>query len=102
MKKYVKGDNVFVRKGKDRGKTGKILAVYPREQKIVVEGINLRKRHIRPRRAGQKGQIVQIPGRIFWANILVVCPNCKKPSRIGVTTDGSQKKRVCNKCKVAF
>ena len=102
MRKIKKGDSVYIAKGRDRGRTGKVLSVFPKEAKVIVEGINIKKRHVRPRRAGEKGQIVQVPGRFPWANARVVCPHCKKSARLGFIIHDGQKFRICKKCKGEF
>lgn len=97
------GDKVFIRKGKDRGKTGKIIQVFPERDKVVVEGINMMKRHIRPQRRGEKGQVIEFSCPISVANVTFLCPKCEKQTRIGVKAvqepSGKTKKmRVCKKC----
>ena len=97
-----KGDIVYIAKGKDRGKTGKVLAVFPELLKAVVDGINIKKRHVRPRRMGEKGQVVQVPGRGSLANLRPICANCKKSTRVRYSADGGKKSRVCQKCGIEF
>lgn len=93
-----KGDTVKIISGKDRGKSGKVISALPREGKITVESVNIKKKHLRPRKQGQKGQIVQKPAAIFASNAMLICPACGKPTRIGKKTTGSKKFRVCKKC----
>ena len=97
--KIKKGDNVIVLKGKDRGKKGKVQKVFPKEGKLVVEGVNMRKKHLKPKRAGEKGQIVQLAGTIFVSNVGLVCPKCQKPARLGFKMQGLKKYRFCKRCK---
>lgn len=78
-----KGDTVMVRLGKDKGKTGKVLAVHPRENKVTVEGINIVKKHQKPNRAHPQGGIVEITKPIFVSKVGIVDPATKKPTRIG-------------------
>ncbi len=85
--------------GKDRGKTGKVLKVVSEDKKVVVEGLNIIKKHNRPRREGEKGQRVEIPRAIDVSNVMVVCPKCGKTSRIGYKETGGEKFRFCKKCK---
>ncbi len=99
MEKIRKGDMVKVTSGKDRGKTGTVLQVLPRLGRLLVEGVNLRKRHERPQRQGQKGQIVQVSMPINRSNVLVVCPSCKVPQRTARLTSEGKTVRVCRKCK---
>ena len=96
--KLKKGDNVKIISGKDRGKIGKITLALPKEGKIVVEGVNIKKRHLRPRKQGQKGQVIQISAPFSVSNAMIVCPNCKKTTRIGKKEAGSKKSRICKKC----
>lgn len=96
--KVKKGDTVLIISGKDKGKTAKILKSIPKDQKILVEGVNLKKKHVRPRREGEKGQIVQLPAPINVSNIKIVCPKCGKATRVGYKTEKDIKSRVCKKC----
>lgn len=93
-----KGDNVIVTAGKDRGKSGKILQVMPKEGKVVVQGVNMLKRHQRPRKQGEKGQIFSKEAPLDSSNVMVVCPTCTKPTRVGSSLKGDGKTRVCKKC----
>ncbi len=89
-----KGDTVEVITGKDRGKRGTVTQVFPREERVVVDGVNIVTKHIKPR-AGKKGERVQFPGKIHVSNVMLVCPHTDKPTRIGYkVTDGGQKVRV--------
>ncbi len=98
-----KGDNIKILSGNDKGKQGKVIAVFPREARIVVEGMNMRKRHMRPRKQGQKGEIVRIPGAFPASRAMVVCPKCSSASRIKYSfDDGGKKMRVCGACKSAL
>ena len=96
--KIKKGDTVLIISGKDRGRKGKILEVFPKENRILVEGINLRKKHQRPRRTGEKGQIVELPASIDIANVKLICPKCGKATRVGYKISGGKKYRICKKC----
>jgi len=96
--KIRKGDNVKIISGKDRGKTGKITHFFPREDKVVVEGVNIHKKHSRPKKQGQKGQIIQMPMPIHVSNAMIVCKVCGKTTRVGVKTTEKEKIRVCKKC----
>ena len=97
--KIRKGDEVTVIAGKDRGKSGKVLHVFPAANKILVEGIFIRKKHQRPRKAGQKGEVVSLPTPIHASNVLVMCKNCGKGSRVGWSVVGDKKVRACKRCK---
>lgn len=80
----------------DRGKKGKVLAVSPKEGKVIVEGINMVTKHVRPRKMGEPGGIVKAEGAIYASKVMIVCPKCGKPTRIGhkVYPDGT-KDRIC-------
>jgi len=96
-----KNDTVKILSGKDRAKTGRVLKVVPDEERVVVEGINVRKKHRRPRRQGEKGQTIMIPMPIHVSNVMLVCPSCSKPTRAKRTPagGGARKLRICRKCK---
>lgn len=96
--KLKKGDNVLIISGKDRGKTGKILRVFPKERKVLVEGVSLRKKHARPRRANEKGQVLTMPSPIDVSNVKLICSSCGKPTRVGYKIGGDRKFRVCKRC----
>lgn len=96
--KIKKGDNILVIAGKDKGKTGKVLRAFPREDKVLVEGVNFIKKHVRPRRAGEKGQIITMPSPIHISNIKLICPNCGRPARVGYKLEQDKKFRICKKC----
>jgi len=93
-----KSDTVLIISGKDRGKKGKVIKALPKENKIVVEGVNLRKKHTRPRRQGEKGQIVEIAAPFDVSNVKLICPKCKKPTRVGYRVLEKNKFRICKKC----
>lgn len=93
-------DMVRILTGKDRGKTGKVIQVFPQLRQVVVEGINTMVKHVKAPKSNEKGQKVEFNGPIDISNVMVVCPSCNKPSRIGSTTDAAGKKsRVCRRCK---
>ncbi|MBI1961008.1 MAG: 50S ribosomal protein L24 [Candidatus Liptonbacteria bacterium] len=96
--KLKKGDIVKILRGKDRGATGKILQAIPTRDRVVVEGANVRKKHSRPRRRGQTGQIVSVTHAIPASAAQIICPSCKKPTRVGYRTDDGTKRRVCRAC----
>jgi len=96
--KIRKGDNVIMLGGKDRGKTGKVLIVLPKDSKVVVEGLNQVKRHVRARKQGQKGQIISKERAVPVSSVALVCKSCGKPTRIGYKIDGNNKIRICKKC----
>ena len=92
-----KGDSVIVITGKDSGKKGKVLACYPAKNRIVVEKVNMIKRHKKPRSAQDKGGIIEREGTIDVSNVMLLCPVCGKPTRIKNTLQDGKKVRVC-KC----
>ena len=93
------GDNVIMLSGKDRGKDGKILNAFPKEGKVVIEGLNLVKRHRRARRQGQKGEVVSVPRSVAVSSVMLICRHCKKPSRMSMKHEGKKTIRVCKKCQ---
>ena len=100
--KIRRGDTVKVLLGKDRGKTAKVLAIFPREERVLVEGVNMVSKHIRPRRAGEKGQRVSVAAPLALSNVQLMCPACKKPTRVGVKREGDRRERVCKKCQTVI
>ena len=91
------GDNVVVITGKDAGKQGKVLACFPKKNRIVVEGVNIISRHTKPRSAKEAGGIIKKEGTIDVSNVMVVCPECGKPTRVKHSEVDGKKVRVC-KC----
>ncbi len=98
--KIRKSDTVQIIKGKDKGKRGRVLKVFSKKDKLIVEGLNLLYKHVKPRRQGEKGQRIQFPAPIHVSNVMFVCPKCSRPIRLGykILTDG-RKVRWCRKCK---
>jgi len=96
--KIKKGDEVKILLGKDRGKTGKILRVFGKKDKVMVEGINLYKRHVRKMDQAEGG-IIEISKPVNISNVALVCPGCKKSVRSGYRIEGGNKIRICRKCK---
>ena len=86
--------------GKDRGKTGKVFSVLFKagKRKIVVEGLNKIKKHQRPRKQGQKGQIIEVERPVDISTVQLICVSCGKPTRVGHQIEGQNKTRVCRKC----
>lgn len=100
--KIRKGDTVKMLSGKDRSKTGKVLKIIPRENKLIVEGLNLIKKAVRARKQSQKGQIISKPRAIDVSKVMLICPSCNKPTRVGFGFEGGEKARLCKKCKSSF
>ena len=98
-----KGDTVVVLSGKDKGKKGKVLEVSPKEQKVIVEGLNMVTKHVKPRRQADAGGIVKAEGALYACKVMAVCPKCGKPTRLGhkIKEDGS-KARVCKLCGAEY
>ena len=96
--KIRKGDNVQVLSGNDKGKTGEVLEVIPGTNKVIVKGINIRKKHVKPRKQGEEGGIIPVECAIHASKVNVVCPKCGKATRIGYEIEKDQKVRVCKKC----
>ena len=93
-----KGDTVQVLAGNDKGKTGEVLEVIPKDSKIVVKGINVRKKHIKPRKQGEEGGIIPVECAIDSSKVNVVCPKCGKTTRIEYKVEDNKKVRICKKC----
>ena len=87
--------------GKDRGKKAKILAVMSESGKVVLEGLNMVKRHTKPRKQGQSGQIINKERAVSAASVAIICKSCDKVTRVGYSIDGNTKIRICKKCKSA-
>lgn len=100
--KIKKGDKVQIMRGKDKGKTGKVLRSLPTEHKVVVEGLNIRFRHLRPQKANEKGQRVEFSAPIPVSNVMLVCPDTSKPTRVGYVLDNDTKSRRSAKSKKAI
>jgi len=93
-----KGDNVKVTAGKDKGTKGKVIRVIPEKGRVAVEGINLYKKHVRPKKQGEKGEIVDVARPIDISNVSIICPSCSKQTRIRKEREGKDVIRYCKKC----
>jgi len=100
MLKIKRNDTVYVLTGRDKGKKGKVLRAVPGESRVLVEGVNLVKKHKRRTQTDQQGGIVSIESSIDISNLMLLCKHCNKPVRVGVKVlnDGA-KVRVCKQCK---
>ena len=96
--KIKKGDNVVVMAGQDRSKTGRVLKVFPKTGRLVVEGVNLRKRREKTKKAGKPGQVVESPAPFAAAKVMIKCPHCDRGRRIGMRQEDDKKLRVCRQC----
>lgn len=95
-------DTVKIMIGKDSGKTGKVTQVLPREGQVVVEGLHKIKKHMRPQKQSEKGQILEFSAPLPAANVQLICPKCNKITRVGFRVlDNGKKERKCNKCNEA-
>ena len=96
-----KDDTVLVISGDDKGKKGKVLEVSPKEGKVIVEGLNMVKKHVKPRKMGDPGGIVEAEGALYASKVQVICPACKKPTRVGYkrVQDDNGKVRSVRVCK---
>jgi large subunit ribosomal protein L24 len=101
MNKIKTGDSVKVLSGKDRGKTGSVVQILTNNKTnqtyVVVDGVNLRKKHLRSRAAGQQGQIIELPAPLHISNVMLIDPSSKKPTRVGIKVDGDKKTRVAKR-----
>lgn len=96
--KIKKGDQVLIMSGKDKGKKGKVIKAIPDSFSVIVEGANMKKKHRRPRKSGEKGQMVHISSPLNVSNVKLICTKCGKPARIGYKLTGEKKYRICKKC----
>lgn len=96
--KFKKGDQVQIMSGKDRGKTGTVSTVIKDKDRVIVADLNMLKKRSKPRRQGQKGETLMVARPIPAANVMYVCKNCKKPTRLGARVEGGKKVRYCKKC----
>lgn len=99
--KIKKGDIVKIIKGKDNGKSGKVLKTVPGTNKVLVEALNLFKKRVKPKKQGEKGETIVVSRPVPVSNVMLVCPNCKAATRVGYVIEGEAetKKRFCKKCK---
>jgi len=97
--KIKKDSTVLIISGKDKGKKAKVLEVFPRQNRIVVEGVNVVRKHRRPKSEKEKGQIVELSKPIDASNVKLVCPKCNQATRIGYKLTEKGKYRICKKCK---
>ncbi|MBQ8134161.1 MAG: 50S ribosomal protein L24 [Clostridia bacterium] len=97
------GDTVVVLSGSEKGKKGKVIAVSPKEGKVIIEKVNLVSKHVKPRRMGDQGGIVEAEGAMYASKVQIVCPRCGKATRIAhkILEDGG-KERICKKCGEAL
>jgi large subunit ribosomal protein L24 len=97
--KFIKGDPIIVTAGKDKGRKGKIDRVIPKEGKVLVQGVNMYKRHMKKRDERNPGGITDFSRPLPVANVALVCPKCGQRTRIGYLVTGGEKTRICRKCE---
>ena len=93
-----KGDTVKILSGNDKGKTGEVIDVIPKTEKIIVKGVNIRKKHVKPRKQGEEGGIISVECAIHSSKANVVCKKCNKATKVGYVMEKDEKVRVCKKC----
>ncbi len=93
-----KDDTVIVLSGNDKGTKGKVIAVSPEEGKAIVEGVNVQKKHMKPRKQGETGGIIDVEGAVYASKLQLFCDNCGKGVRAQYKTENGKKIRVCAKC----
>lgn len=97
MIKFKTGDTVKVTAGKDKGREGKIERIFPEDQKVIVPEVNMYKKHVKGSQ-GQKGGIFDLPRPLAFSKIALICPKCKKQTRVGFSVLKDEKVRICKKC----
>ena len=98
-----KGDTVRVLSGKDKGMEGEVIRAYPSKNRVIVEKVNMVKKHMRPTQQNPKGGISEMEATIDASNVMLVCPECNKPARVSkVKDEKGNVQRVCKKCKKTF
>ena len=100
--KIRKDDKVVVISGRDKGKEGTILSADPKNNKVIVEGVMVATKHHKPRKQGEEGGIIKMETPIYASKVMVVCPKCGKPTRVGHTVVDGKKTRACKKCGASF
>jgi len=93
-----KDDKVVVLSGKDKGKEGKVLSADPKAGKLIVEGVNVASKHVKPKKQGEQGGIIKMETPIYACKVMVVCPKCGKPTRVAHKLESGKSVRVCKKC----
>ncbi|HSR88827.1 MAG TPA: 50S ribosomal protein L24 [Candidatus Udaeobacter sp.] len=92
-------DKVKVTSGKYAGKVGPIVQVFPKEEKVVVEGVNIMKKNLKSGKKGEKGQLIELAAPMHVSKVALICPKCNLETRVGYKIEGKDKKRICRKCK---
>ena len=97
-----KGDEVVVINGKYRGKRGKVMQVSPSEGKVIVEGVNIVTKHVKPRKQGDPAGIMKAESAVYACKVMAVCPKCGKATRLAHKIEGDTKTRVCKHCGASY
>lgn len=97
-----KGDTVIVRIGRNRGTKGTVARMLPSRGLILISGVNLYKKHVRPKKQGEKGELVELMRPLRASNVALFCASCGRASRVGYRVDGAKKVRFCRRCSVAL
>jgi len=100
-----RGDTVELISGPDKGERGEVLKVLPKEGRLTVQGVNLRKKHQRQVQAGGRTMnpgIIQFEAPVDASNVMLVCPKCNKPTRVGIQREDGKRRRVCKKCQAVI
>lgn len=100
--KLKKGDTIIVMTGRDAARQGKIERVYTKQSTVMVDGVNMYKRHIKKSEQTPEGGIVELPRAINVSKVALLCPKCKKPTRVGYKIEKQKKIRICRKCNAAL
>lgn len=100
--KIKKGDMVAMIVGKDKGKKGKVIKLVTKKRRVIVDGLNLVKKHKKPTKQGEKGEMVSLPRAVDISNVALFCSRCAKPVKIGYEISGDKKIRICKKCHEAI
>ncbi len=96
--KIYEGDNVLIISGKDRARKGKVVRVFDKIGKVIVEGINIRRKHVKAKKSGEKGQKIESPAPISVSNVKLICPKCGKATKVEYKIIKDSKNRICKKC----
>jgi large subunit ribosomal protein L24 len=97
--KIKKGDTIKILTGKDKSKTGKVLVVDLKKDKVLIDGLNMFKKHRKPKKQGEKGETIDIPRPISVSNVSLICSRCGQSTRVGYKLEDGKKVRSCKKCK---
>ena len=97
-----KDETVLIISGDDRGQSGKVLAVSPKEGKVIVEGLNMVTKHVKPRKQGDPAGIMKAESAVYACKVMAVCPKCGKATRLAHKIEGDTKTRVCKHCGASY